>query len=97
MSAPTSTPAWPEEKPSGEDYFLLELQIDTPSDPDWNESASAYGSWQQVKNCYAAMLAVAAPLRRKLTFCIFQGAAARKQLAHNLSEELRYQRQRQNN
>jgi hypothetical protein len=93
----TSTPAWPEEQPPGEDLFLLELAIDTPHDPNWDEGASAFGSWQQVENAYAAILAVAAPLRRNLTFRLFQGSEARKQFAHNLSEELRFQRQRRNN
>ena len=73
---PTTTPCWSKEQPPGEDLFLLELRIDTPSDPDWDEGASALGSWLQIKNAYASMLAATAPLQRRLTFQIYQGAAA---------------------
>ena len=94
-TGPTATPGWPEDQPLGEDYFLLQMTIDTPSDPRWDEGASALGSWQQIKNAYAAMVAVATPLRRQLTFKIYQGAdVGRERLAFSLGEEIRYQREK---
>jgi hypothetical protein len=68
------------------------MTIETPSDPDWNEGATALGSWQQITNAYASMLAVTVPLRRRLTFELFQGSAAvQAQLARSVAEEVRYQ------
>jgi hypothetical protein len=92
---PTTTPCWPEEQPPGEDLFLLQMTIDSP-DPDWDEGASALGSWKQITEAYASMMAVTAPLRRRLTFKLYQGrAAVQAQLALSLAEEARYQRERE--
>jgi hypothetical protein len=94
---PTATPCWPKEQPPGEDYFLLQLTIDSP-DPYWDEGASAIGSWKQVTDAYAAMLAIAAPLQRRLIFALYQGrAAVEAQLAFSLAEEARYRREKKAN
>jgi hypothetical protein len=53
---PAATPGWPREQPRGENLFLVQMIIDTPCDPNWDEGASALGSWKQITDAYAAML-----------------------------------------
>jgi hypothetical protein len=92
---PTATPGWPKGRPSGEDFFLLQMTIDTPSDPDWDEGASAIGSWKQITDAYTSMLALATPLRRRVTFQIYQDRdAVHERLAFSLAEEARFRRER---
>jgi hypothetical protein len=77
-------------QPPGEDFFLAEVQLDTPSDPCWDEGFTVFGSWETIERTISNYRAFGP--RGQLR--IFQGEAARRRLVKCLLEERRYQEQR---
>jgi hypothetical protein len=77
-------------QPPGEDFFLAEVQLDTPDDPCWDAGYMVVGSWQTIERTISACLAFG----RKGRLRIYQGEVARRRLVADLQEELRFQQQK---
>jgi hypothetical protein len=88
----TPLPGWPDQRPPGEDYFLLECEIDTPSDISWNNGFSVAGTWALVSEAYALIIPVLLQTKRTGSFRLTQGKArVAARLAFLAREERRYQ------
>jgi hypothetical protein len=80
----------PIEQPPGQDFFCVQVRIDTPKDPCWDDRFNIVDSWKNISQMLSRYLAID-PRARRSTVRIYQGQAARRQVHEGIREEARYQ------
>lgn len=80
-------------KPPGEDFFLVEVSIDNPNDPCWNEGFSIHGPWDPVMATFHAWMLAHPEKVDHVGAEFYQGEAAREKRLAILETEIRYRDQ----
>jgi hypothetical protein len=89
----SQTPDFPFfQKPSGEDFFLWYVIIDTPNDPHWNDGFVLFGSWDSTVSQLQMRLGLLVDKKApgNLRIEMFQGQNARNVLPDLIREESFY-------
>jgi len=81
-------------RPAGEDFFLFAVRFPGSPDPCWDDGFDVVGNWKSSCAIFRRHMVLQPDQNRMTRLEIFQGDAARAQLAYNLAEERRYQQQR---
>jgi hypothetical protein len=80
-------------QPAGEDYFLIVIEIPSPTDFVWRDGFCISGDWKSVRGLAIKFLANHPQARQAKGF-VYQGEAARWEFLDRLYEEFVYQEER---
>jgi hypothetical protein len=81
-------------QPSGEDFFLVEVSLDTPDDPCWNEGFCIFGPWNSVMATLHQWLLANPEKLDHIYAHLYQGEAARDKRIAILDTEIKYQNEK---
>jgi len=88
----------PVTKPEGEDFFIVAVRIENPSDPCWDDGFCLMGSWEIISRDLEKSIALtpkALGYRRcRFALKLYQGQEAREYMSQMVKDELRYAAQK---
>jgi hypothetical protein len=88
-------------KPDGEDFFVIDVIFDDPTNPNWDCAQSCVGDWEQAKASAGAVINAWADNKKRvskgLRIVMYQGEGARSYLLAAMKEEARYQQEVKSN
>ena len=80
-------------RPTGENFFLFQVRLDTPTDVLWDDGFDVIGNWKSCCRTFNAKLLLETNRDRHVRLAVYQGDEARRQITRDLVEERRYRRE----